>query len=377
MTPTGWDELAGRFGLGEVLGSPAYVTRGAMGEIWRLETSKGRWAVKWQFPWAPVQPHPADVRVQLAAAAAGIPLPRPVLTRDGAAVARAKNRHARVYEWVDLAQPVDLPADSQTAAEAGRLLGVLHSLALSSDEPDDPWYVAVPPPQAWAGLAGRAAAAGLAWAGQLAGAQELIAGLSARAAVPRHSGQRIVCHRDFNPDNVVPTAAGDHLVVLDWEEAGPLDPRCELGYTLFAWSAGQGQVSTTAITALLDSYSAALGTSPALGPGMFTTAIAAHLNFLRVMAEQAIAEPDHRDYAERQIASLLDHDLADLATFLDVAGHLLGSTPHGRPGTRAGHAGPSALAPSSAVPGEREQILEGLTLMPPGGGRRHRGSLPG
>jgi hypothetical protein len=132
-----------------------------------------------------------------------------------------------------------------------------------------------------------------------------------------------VCHRDFNPDNVVPASSGDHLVVLDWENAGPLDPGCELGYALFAFSSGRGRVSTTAVTALLDSYAAALGTDPALGPGMFGTAIATHLNFLFVMAEQAIAEPGHRDYCERQLSGLLHHDLDDLARFLDLAEDLL------------------------------------------------------
>jgi aminoglycoside phosphotransferase (APT) family kinase protein len=323
MTPAGWRELAGRFGLGEVLGSPGYVTRGAMGEIWRLDTSGGSFAVKWQFPWAPAGPRPADVPVQLAAAAAGIPLPRPVLTPDGAAVARAGGQRARVYEWADLAGPVALPAADPTAAEAGRLLGVLHGLGLSSDEADDPWYEQVPPVRGWAGLADQATAAGLDWARRLAGAQDLIAGLSARAAAPRHPGPRIVCHRDFNPDNVLPARSGAHLVVLDWENAGPLDPGWELGYALFAWSAGDGQVSASAMTALLDGYATASGRRPAIRPGMFVTAIAAHLNFLWAMAEQAINEPEHRDFAAGQIAGLLGHDLADLARFLDLAERVL------------------------------------------------------
>ena len=321
--PERWTELARRFDLGQMQGAAEFVARGAMGEVWRLETIRGAWAVKWQFPWGPVQPRPADVGVQQAAAAAGIPLPAPVLTPAGEAVARIGSHHVRVYEWADLARPAEPPVGDRTAAEAGRLLGVLHSLALPAAEPDDPWYAEVRPPADWAALADRAAAAGMAWAGRLAGAQERIAGLSARASVPRPRDQRIVCHRDFNPDNVVPASSGDHLVVLDWENAGPLDPGCELGYALFAFSAGRGRVSTTAVTALLDSYAAALGTDPALGPGMFGTAIATDLNFLFVMAEQAIAEPGHRDYCERQLSGLLHHDLDDLARFLDLAEDLL------------------------------------------------------
>jgi aminoglycoside phosphotransferase (APT) family kinase protein len=323
LGPGHWAELARRFDLGPVQGAAEFVARGAMGEVWRLETSRGAWAVKRQFPWGPVQPRPADVEVQLAAAAAGIPLPAPVLTPAGEAVALIGSHRVRVYEWADLARPAEPPVDGRTAAEAGRLLGVLHRLALPAAEPDDPWYAEVRPPADWAALAGRAAAAGTAWAGRLAAAQERIAGLSARASVPRPRAQHIVCHRDFNPDNVVPASSGSHLVVLDWENAGPLDPGCELGYALFAWSAGRGQISTTAATALLDSYTAALGTEPALGPGMFGTAIATHLNFLFGMAEQAIADPGHRDYCERQLSGLLHHDLDDLARFVDLAEDLL------------------------------------------------------
>lgn len=45
MTPAGWPALAERFALGALRGAPGYVTRGAMGEIWRLDTARGRWAV--------------------------------------------------------------------------------------------------------------------------------------------------------------------------------------------------------------------------------------------------------------------------------------------------------------------------------------------
>src|ERR1700734_571283 len=58
-----WQALAEIFSLGRVLSIPGYVARGAMGEVWRFETSAGRWAVKWQFPWAPAEPRPRDVAV--------------------------------------------------------------------------------------------------------------------------------------------------------------------------------------------------------------------------------------------------------------------------------------------------------------------------
>src|SRR5215472_17551509 len=169
-----WQAVAAIFSLGPVLGIPGYVARGAMGEVWQLETSSGRWAVKWLFPWVPADPRPADVAFQLAAAAAGIPLPCPVLTADGAAVAAAGGQPVRVYEWVDLGPPLATPVPPATAAEVGRLLGTLHALGLEAGEPEDSWYTRVQPDDYWDGLIARATAAGAPWAGQLAAARELI-----------------------------------------------------------------------------------------------------------------------------------------------------------------------------------------------------------
>jgi aminoglycoside phosphotransferase (APT) family kinase protein len=306
-----WHALADRFDLGRIRGDASYVARGAMGQIWRLRTGAGDWAVKWQFPWAPTDARPADVPLQLAAAAAGIPLPLPVVAPDGAAVVRVRDEHARVYEWMDLGEPVPPPVPEAIAAEAGRLLGLLHGLAIHAAGPVDPWYTEVPGAGCWAGLAGQAAAAGVSWASRLAAAQPLIADLSKWAGPP--SGRpAIACHRDFNPDNVLPAAGTGRLVVLDWENAGPLDPARELGYAVFTWCTGNGRFDRSAADALLAAYAQASGAAAAPGPGFFGTAVATHLNVLRVMAERALTEPDHRGSAEEFIASLLDHDLGDL-----------------------------------------------------------------
>lgn len=319
MTTSGrWHDLAERFCLGSLRGAPAYVARGSMGEIWRLETAGGCWAVKWQFPWAPADPRPRDVPVQLAAAQAGIPLPLPVLTPDGAAVISAGGAHARVYQWAELSDPLVPPVGPPAAAEAGRLLGILHSLAIPAPEPEDPWYAEPPAAERWASLAGRAAAAGTWWAPLLAAASGLIGDLTA-IAVP--AGQPpLTCHRDFHPGNVLPDRSDGHLIVLDWENAGRLDPRRELGYALFVWSCGAGRTDEATANALLAGYTATAGRAVDPGAGLFATAAAVHLNFLAAMAEQALDDPEHRSFAEEAIASLLDADLADLSRLAGTFG---------------------------------------------------------
>jgi len=325
VTPGDWQCLAQRFELGYLTGDPGYVTRGAMGEIWRLDTSNGRWAVKWQFPWAPADPRPLDATVQLAAAAAGVPLPLPVTAPDADAVAAVGGRHARVYHWVELGQPVLLPATPAVAADAGRLLGLLHRLGLTSDEPVDPWYTQVRPADYWTELADRATAAGAAWAPRLAGARGLVAYLS-EFVTPPPDRPVIVCHRDFNPGNVIPAVPDGRLTVLDWENCGPLDPVRELGYAVYTWSCGGGRFDAGAAEALLAGYASATGADPELPDDLFATAVATHVNVLGVMAEQAIAEPEHRRYAEARIAELLDDELAELRQLLALWPAAIGRT---------------------------------------------------
>ena len=159
-------------------------------------------------------------------------------------------------------------------------------------------------------MTGRAVAAGAPWAPALSAALGLVAELSRRLE-PAGTGARIACHRDFNPDNVLPAADGG-LIVLDWENCGLLEPRQEVGYAVFCWCAGQGAFSTPSARAFLAGYTAASGTGPDLGAGLFSAAIATHVNVLKVMAEQALADAEHRSHAEGFIADLLGHYLADL-----------------------------------------------------------------
>jgi len=284
-----------------------------MGEIWRLETARGRWAVKWQFPWAPTEARPADLQVQAAAAAAGIPLPSPVTTPAGDAVVAIGGRHVRVYAWADLGPAIEPPARPEVAAEAGRLLGLLHALALPAAGPLDPWYTTPPTAGAWDRLAGRASTAGVAWAGGLAGARALIDELAA-LIVPSPRRSPVVCHRDYSPDNVLPSGtAGDRmaLIVLDWENAGAGYPERELGSAVLAWAAGR-RFDAMAARHLLAGYTASAGSLPPLDGGLFSETIVVRLNFLFAMASQALDDPAHRAFAEKHVASLLDHDLEDL-----------------------------------------------------------------
>jgi aminoglycoside phosphotransferase (APT) family kinase protein len=242
----------------------------------------------------------------------------PVTTAGGDAVASIGAHHARVYEWVNLGLPVKAPVRPKVAAPVGRLLSTLHGLALPADGPVDPWYTRPPAPETWDRLAERARAAGAAWAGGLASARPRLAELAA-LIVAAPGRPILVCHRDFTPDNVRPRRPDRRLIVLDWENAGPLHPEQELGSALMAWCGGRGRFDAVAAQTLLDGYAAGAGSVPPLGAGLFDMAIAVQLNFLETMAGQALDDPEHRRYAEGQIASMLKHDVDDLLRSIDLA----------------------------------------------------------
>jgi aminoglycoside phosphotransferase (APT) family kinase protein len=166
------------------------------------------------------------------------------------------------------------------------------------------------------------------WAARLAAARPLIAELAALAAAPA-AGAAVVCHRDFTPANVLP-GPGGRLVVLDWENSGPLPPARELAAALLAWCGGPGDAGDGArfgaasAAALAGGYAAAAGHRPRLDGGSFATAAAVHLNFLHVMAGQALDDPEHGRFAGLQLAGLLDGGLDGLRRDIGLARAALG-----------------------------------------------------
>lgn len=312
----GMAAVAEALALGRVEAGPVFVARGAMGEVWRLDTETGAWAVKALFEWGEAPVRPGDVDVQLAALGAGIRLPRPVLTADGRAVVTVSGARYRAYEWVDLDPPTPRPAPPPRAAEAGDLLGRMHKLELPADGDVDEWYRVPAPAGELEALAERAVAEGRPWAEAFSRALPAVERL--RAFVPDDPGRARLCHRDFEPTNILPSAGDGPYLALDWENAGPLAPDAELASALHLWSAGEGVVLRPSAQAFLDGYRSAGGDAQ-LDPGRsWSMTVCTGVNFLAVMAEQAMADDEHRAFAERQLHALchggFDEVLASIET---------------------------------------------------------------
>ena len=254
--------IAAHYSLGTdaVLSGP--VARGEQGQVWRITTPQGAWAVKELFVLQTPAEARADAEFQDAVRAAGVPMPRVVRTADGDVLFELDSVLLRVYEWVDLEDP-DVDLDP---AAVGRAVGALHCVRVPSSGPVDAWHTDPVGSERWDELVPAVAASGAPFAGDLAAFRDELVALEGLLEPPRDLQ---ICHCDLWADNVRGTPSGA-LCVIDWENASPADASQELGMVLFEF----GREDPDRARRLYDAYLGAGGNGRIERPGNFSMAIA-------------------------------------------------------------------------------------------------------
>jgi len=275
-------ELSDRFGLGRPSAlSAGPVARGRQGEVWRLETPDGLWAVKVPFH----EPSEAGVRAstlfQEAACAAGVPAPRPRRAADGKVLDGVGGRQVRLYEWVDL-EPPDPGLDPVLV---GAAVAAIHRVGEPASGPLDAWYAEPVGAGRWDQLIARLREAGAPFAGRLAALRPELVALESWLTPP---GTLRTCHRDLWADNLLPTAQGG-VCVIDWENSGPADPSQELACVLFEF----GRSDPGRARALMSAYESSAGPAAVTRPGHFSMLVA-QLGHIAEMAASDWLEPNQR-----------------------------------------------------------------------------------
>jgi aminoglycoside phosphotransferase (APT) family kinase protein len=252
------------FGLGRAVSLSEPVARGEIGEVRRLETDRGTWAVKQAFE--PLQPDEvADLEhcatFHRACWEAGIPTPEPRAGRHGYVV-DVDGEPVLAYSWVDLADP-DTGLDP---AAVGALLARMHAVRRPGGTPVHPWFEAPIGRREWRAVLKASRAAGAPYADRLAavleGLVEVESVLTPMAAVQQ-------CHLDLWSDNLRRTGVGD-LCVIDFENAGPADPSREVAMAVFEFGQGEHIRERT----LYDAYRAAGGPGRITGRDAFGMTVA-------------------------------------------------------------------------------------------------------
>ena len=238
------------FGLGPARSLSEPVARGELGEIRRLETEHGTFAVKQDL-----EPRDADDMVAREAGAAyhracweaGIPTPEPIRTPSGPFAAEIAGEHLLAYSWVDLEEP----DTGLGPARLGELLARVHAVHRPAQGAVHPWFEAPIEWRQWKGVLKASRAAGAPYADRFA---DLLPGIVEVETILSPMAPLQTCHLDLWSDNLRRTTTGE-LCIIDFDNAGPGDPSRELALLLFEF--GQGDAARQ--RRLYDAYRTAEG----------------------------------------------------------------------------------------------------------------------
>jgi Ser/Thr protein kinase RdoA (MazF antagonist) len=295
------------------------IGRGAMGMVHRLTMDGRLYAVK-EFHWEMAE---GAARREAAfrdlTASAGVRSPTNIRALNGDYLQTLPEnlggRMVRLYTWLEGAH-VD-PDDPATAAQLGDLMGRLHRLASPVQGESHPWYEIVPEESEWDEIARAATAADEDWAPLFR--ENLQAMLDLATSVkPLPEHERIMCHLDVQPSNVLVDGAGPML--LDWDDAGPGNPERELASVLYDWHVRDGVVDRTGVSRTLAAYRQAGGRAVLEGEQAFAMNAATLLNYIAAQARLRLdtdAEPMHRENARSELTSVLA-DLPSRRTYTDI-----------------------------------------------------------
>jgi Ser/Thr protein kinase RdoA (MazF antagonist) len=232
-----WQTVARAYDLGPVVDVAAEPARGLQGQVWRLTTDAGTWAVKETF--GPITEDEARTwgDFQEAARRAGVPAPPVRRTHDGRHLSRIAGRSIRVHGWVD----IDDPDSGLDPALVGAVVARLHQVSRPAAGAPHWWYTEPVGAASWDELVDASQAADAPFADRLAAIRDDLVALEL-TMTPMDPVQ--TCHLDLWADNVrsVPGVTGTSgagtggICVIDWDNSGPADPTRELALVVFEFA---------------------------------------------------------------------------------------------------------------------------------------------
>lgn len=308
------DLIAETYALGAGPWTMTPVTRGALGQIWKLSGNGSSWAVKELLFGCDEDQVRREAALREASEKLGIASPRLMPNREGAHVSHlpppSDGSHVKLYDWID-GTPADT-SDPDVLDWFGRTMALLHRAGEGESRMPSSWYERCPQDAEWQELHAKVRRAGLPWADEL----DRFIGTSARElahwVTPSDPDDLVTSHLDLQPQNVL--VGPDGPVLLDWDNAGSASAERELARALFVWSGGnEGNVEAGVRVAR--AYRSAGGRAVVRGPQSFSMLFATALNYVQVQAECAIdpeVTAEQREFASGQVVASLGR-VPDLA----------------------------------------------------------------
>ncbi|MEU0192747.1 phosphotransferase [Streptomyces afghaniensis] len=304
--------IAEIYSLGTGPWSLSPVTRGALGQIWKLSGQGSSWAVKELLFGCDEAQVRREAALRDSAADLGIASPRLHPNRQGAHVSRLGpgGSYVKLYDWVDGTRAD--ASDPDVLDWFGRTMALLHRAGEGAVETPGDWYERCPDDADWEDLLKKVRDAGLPWSDELGRFIATSAPRLAHWVTPSAPDGLVTSHLDLQPQNVLVSQAGP--VLLDWDNAGPISAEREFARAVYVWS-GRNEVDIAAARRLARTYREAGGRAVVRGPESFSMLFATDLNYIRVQAECAVdpaVTAAQREFAGRQVLTCL-RSLPDLA----------------------------------------------------------------
>ncbi|MFC9680718.1 aminoglycoside phosphotransferase family protein [Streptomyces sp. NPDC056948] len=263
------------------------VTRGALGQIWKLSGNGSSWAVKELLFGCDEAQVRREAALRDSAERLGIASPRLHADRHGAHVSRLDSPGGgswmKLYDWVDGTRAD--ASDPDVLDWFGRTMALLHQAGEGAVDTPDDWYERCPDDAAWEDVLKKVRDAGLPWSDELSGFIATSAPPLAHWVTPSASRGLVTSHLDLQPQNVL--VGPDGPVLLDWDNAGPVSAEREFARAVHVWSGGN-EVDIESARRLARAYRGAGGPAVITGPESFSMLFATALNYVHVQAGTAV-----------------------------------------------------------------------------------------
>ncbi len=291
--------VADRFDLGPDARLEVEAARGEQGQVRRLVTARGSYALKESFGDVDADEAEATATFQARCHDAGVTCPRPLADRDGHYLAEVDGSPVRVQTWVDIADADPL----LDPATVGETVARLHAVVQPGTERPHEWHTEPVGASEWRALVKAARGAGAPFAESLA---RLVPDLLAAEELLTPMAGEQWLHLDLWADNVRAGPDGSAFVI-DFDNAGPGEPTRELAMVLFEF--GRDDPARTA--ALVTAYEAAGGPGRVRTPEDFGVTVAQlhHIARYQVLGWLNARDPEARARAHAGVREFVDEAL--------------------------------------------------------------------
>ena len=236
--------VADAFGLGRATSLSDPVARGELGQIRRLETDHGTFAVKQELEGCLVEEAETSTGYHRVCWEAGIPTPEPLRAMTGGFTAQVGDGQVRAYAWAELSDPDPTLDPASVGTLVARLHQVRHPWPTSKV---DPWFEAPIGRTGWKGLLEASRAAGAPYADRLT---ELLPALLEIEEMLTPMRPVQTCHLDLWADNL--RRSEGRPFVIDFDNAGPGDPSREIAMVILEFGRGDAGRQRMLYDAYLD-----------------------------------------------------------------------------------------------------------------------------